>query len=132
LADRGLVLHWTPSALAAGHWDPDWVGQIVGNLVSNAEKYAASGGQVDVSTGSGPGLVWVRVADLGPGIPAHAAEKIFQPFARLDDRLTSGAAGTGLGLGIARDLATRHGGTLILEQRERGACFKLTLPWEAP
>jgi signal transduction histidine kinase len=128
LADRGLELKWRPGATVTGQWDPDWVGQIVGNLVGNAEKYAASGREVEVSTGAGNGQVWLRVADRGAGIPPHAAEKIFQPFARLDDRLTAGAAGTGLGLGIARDLARRHGGDLILESAERGASFLLTLP----
>jgi signal transduction histidine kinase len=128
LADRGLTLVWRPGAAVAGQWDPDWVGQIVGNLVSNAEKYAASGREVEVSTGAENGRVWVRVADRGPGIPPHSAERIFQPFARLDDRLTAGAAGTGLGLGIARDLARRHGGDLALEPRDQGASFVLTLP----
>jgi signal transduction histidine kinase len=128
LTDRGLVLVRTPGNAGAGAWDPDWVGQILGNLVSNAEKYAAPGGRVDVASGGSADRVWVRVADRGPGIPAAAAEKVFQPFARLDDRLTSGAAGTGLGLGIARDLARRHGGDLVLEAAETGASFVLTLP----
>jgi signal transduction histidine kinase len=128
LDDRGLALVWKPGAGVSGQWDPDWVGQILGNLVSNAEKYAASGGEVEVSTGADSGVVWVRVADRGPGIPVGAGERVFLPFARLDDRLTAGAAGTGLGLGIARDLARRHGGDLRLEPRVRGASFLLTLP----
>ena len=144
LADRELALDWRPGAAGVtGEWDPDWVGQILGNLVSNAEKYAAEGRLVEVSTGTASGegasvgrdTVWLRVADRGPGIPESAAEKVFVPFARLDDRLTANAAGTGLGLGIARDLARRHGGDLVLERPGRtevGAAFLLTLPWSAP
>jgi signal transduction histidine kinase len=129
LTERGLELTRTTGASGvAGEWDSDWVGQILGNLVSNAEKYAAAGVVLDVSTGAGPDTVWVRVADRGPGIPAGAAEKIFQQFARLDDRLTAGASGTGLGLGIARDLARRHGGDLVLETTTAGASFLVTLP----
>lgn len=130
LGDRGLELVHRPGAEGrSGEWDPDWVGQILGNLISNAEKYAAPGRVIEVTTGAGPGIVWVRVADRGPGIPAASAEKIFQPFARLDDRLTAGASGTGLGLGIARDLARRHGGDLVLETVPLGASFLLSLPW---
>jgi len=129
LADRGLELVRVPGAAdAAGEWDPDWVGQILGNLVSNAEKYAAEGRRVEVTTGATVDGVWVRVSDRGPGIPPGAAERIFQPFARLDDKLTAGASGTGLGLGIARDLARRHQGSLVLEPTETGASFLLTLP----
>jgi signal transduction histidine kinase len=136
LADRDLELVWQPGAPeATGEWDSDWVGQILGNLVSNAEKYAAQGRLVEVSTGADAAGVWLRVADQGPGIPASATDKVFQPFARLDDRLTAGAAGTGLGLGIARDLARRHGGELVLERTapaQQGASFLLTLPRQSP
>lgn len=129
LADRGMVLEWQPGAPESrGEWDPDWIGQMVGNLISNAEKYAWRGGVVLVSTGVNEGFVWVRVADRGPGIPAEARQSIFLPFARLDQRLTAQAAGTGLGLGIARDLARRHGGDLVVEPSTEGASFLLTLP----
>lgn len=129
LADRGMRLDWQPGAPGAfGEWDPDWIGQIVGNLVSNAEKYALSGGVVIVTTGRSGGKVWVRVVDRGPGVPAEAAQSIFVPFARLDNRLTAEAAGTGLGLGIARELARRHGGDLIWEPSGSGASFLVTLP----
>jgi len=128
LADRGMELIRTPGARVEGEWDPDWVGQILGNLVSNAEKYAAGGKWLEVATGVAEEGVWLRISDRGPGVPAGAAEKVFQPFARLDDRLSAGASGTGLGLGIARDLARRHGGNLVLEPTKTGASFLLTLP----
>jgi signal transduction histidine kinase len=69
----------------------------------------------------------IRVIDDGPGIPAREAERIFDPFYRVSDKLTDGVSGTGLGLGIARDLARLHGGDLVLLPSERGACFELSL-----
>ena len=107
--------------------DADVVGQIVGNLVNNVEKYAASGGLLQVEAEQANGTSRIRVRDAGPGVPAAEREAIFRPFHRTDDALTSGAAGTGIGLAIARELAELHGGRLELGPSERGACFELTL-----
>ena len=65
-------------------------------------------------------------------VPRSARERIFTPFERLDDSLTEGAAGTGIGLGIARDLARLHGGNLVLVPTEAGACFEVTLTHPTP
>ena len=107
--------------------DADAVEQILANLLSNVEKYARSGGEVRVTTRRDGDTATIRVADLGPGIPAAHREEVFLPFRRLSDKLTDGAAGTGIGLDIARQLARLHGGELRLVDAERGACFALTL-----
>ena len=67
------------------------------------------------------------VHDDGPGIPPARRKDVFEPFVRLNDRLTEGVTGTGIGLSIARDLARLHGGDLELLPTEQGACFKITL-----
>lgn len=105
----------------------DAVDQIVANLLSNVEKYAAAGGEVVVATRAADGRVVVSVADRGPGVPARERDAIFEPFHRAGDSLT-GASGTGIGLAIARELARAAGGELALAEAERGACFELTLP----
>jgi signal transduction histidine kinase len=128
--EKGIELRLVPGGGGSARVDPDWAGQIIGNLVSNAEKYAASGGAVEVSSGSEAGRVWARVRDFGPGIPRADRERIFEPFVRLGDSLTEGVSGSGLGLSISRDLARRHGGDLILEESDSGACFLLTLGTE--
>lgn len=125
---KSLRLEWRPGGVGRLECDPDWVGQILANLISNAEKYASSGGVVEVSTGREAPSAWLRVADRGPGIPAKDRERIFQPFVRLSDQITDGTGGAGLGLFIARDLARHHGGVLILEDSEAGACFRLSIP----
>jgi signal transduction histidine kinase len=121
--------------LGAEEWfdfDPDAVGQIVGNLLNNVEKYAAAGGHASVVSLQREKSAVVRVCDHGPGVPADRAEAVFEPFVRLSDRLTEGVSGTGLGLSIARQLARLHGGDLQLAASKRGACFELTLPLEVP
>jgi len=118
-----------PSALA----DSDAVAQILGNLLSNIEKYAAGGGLAHIAIEPGPDgeEVVVRVSDRGPGVAASDRDRIFRPFRRLDDRVAEGASGAGLGLAIARDLALRMGGSLGLVDSgsgETGATFELRLP----
>ncbi|MBX3730185.1 MAG: HAMP domain-containing histidine kinase [Candidatus Sumerlaeia bacterium] len=108
--------------------DPDAVGQILGNLIANVEKYAADGRHLAITTTQAKDCIVVQVADRGPGVPGHARERIFEPFCRLDDGLTARAAGTGIGLTIARKLAHLHGGSLELVQWQNGCTFELRLP----
>jgi signal transduction histidine kinase len=118
-AEKGIVLDFRPGDAGRFLLDADAAGQIVGNLVSNAEKYAASGRLVIVETGARANGPWVRVSDRGPGIPAKDRERVFEPFVRLSDSVSEGASGSGLGLAISRDLARAQGGDLVLERSAR-------------
>lgn len=109
-------------------FDADATGQILGNLLSNVEKYALGASRVEITLGTAHGFAELRVADDGPGIPAKAARRIFEPFYRARSDLTEGVSGTGLGLGIARSLAEAQGGRLDFEALNKGACFVLLLP----
>jgi len=106
--------------------DVDVVEQILVNLFSNVEKYAASGGVLQVASSQTGETTTITVSDGGPGIPARHHEAIFQPFYRSSDRLVD-VAGTGIGLSIARELAQLHGGDVRLVDSETGACFEVTL-----
>jgi signal transduction histidine kinase len=64
--------------------------------------------------------VTVKVADNGPGIPEADIEKVLEPFVRLERSRGRHTGGTGLGPGIARNIARVHGGDLVLENRLRG------------
>jgi signal transduction histidine kinase len=107
--------------------DADAVGQVLGNLLSNVEKYAAAGQWVAIASRRRGGTVEITVADRGPGIPRPSRQKVFQPFFRLSSKLADGVSGTGIGLSISRDLARLHGGDLVLEQGGDGARFKVTI-----
>jgi signal transduction histidine kinase len=127
LAARGITPALRLDAAATRALDPDALEQIVGNLVGNVEKYAATGGRVDVESRLEGDLLVVTVSDAGPGIPPAARERVFLPFERLDDRLTEGASGTGIGLTIARQLARLHGGDVRLVDAPVGARFEVRL-----
>jgi signal transduction histidine kinase len=127
---RGLTIQRADeNTQSACLFDADALAQIVGNLLSNVEKYVPSG-VVEISTRIEAGELILRITDQGPGIPAEAAELIFRPFERIHSAVNEGASGTGLGLAIARDLAHRLGGTLSLQPTPTGSgsCFELRIP----
>ncbi|MDZ7752913.1 MAG: ATP-binding protein [Gammaproteobacteria bacterium] len=96
------------------------------NLVDNAVRY---GGGAEITAGETPGAVRVVVADGGPGIPEALLEQAFEPFYRIDGSRARHTGGTGLGLGISRNIARAHGGDLILRNRQGGGLeAELTLP----
>ncbi len=134
LADAGgeLVVTATPAIAAAVlATDEDAVGQILFNLVDNAAKYArdAADRRVHLEAEFADGALLLRVRDHGPGIPAALQKRIFAPFDRGAVPLASNDhPGVGLGLALARGLATDLGGSLQLLGGAPGACFELRLP----
>lgn len=109
--------------------DSDAVEQILGNLLSNVDKYASYGKWVSIRTETTEKEARIIVEDHGPGIPAAKRHSVFEPFERLRSDLNEGVSGTGIGLTISRELATLHGGNLeVCSQFKEGARFILTLP----
>ncbi len=108
--------------------DADIIKQIIGNLFSNVEKYASNSKKVLIKAKkvNSSNKIEIVFKDEGTGIKNKFSEKIFQPFYRVDSSLKT-AAGSGLGLALARDLARLHGGDLELMASDHGACFKLTI-----
>lgn len=92
------------------------------NLVENALKYGA---RARISLAREEGVVVIDVGDEGPGIPADQREAVFEPFVRLNDEGTRGA---GLGLAAARSIARAHGGDVTIQDVEKGALIRVTLP----
>lgn len=95
------------------------------NLVDNAVKY---GGEAQVTLQDSPTQLTIQVADRGPGIPPEQLEQVFEPFFRLESSRARDTGGTGLGLGIARNIARAHGGDLQLENTPGGLAAVLSLP----
>jgi signal transduction histidine kinase len=128
LERRGIEIETQVSAGEPVLLDPDALSQITGNLLSNVEKYAASGHWLRLEAKLEGEFLVLEVRDDGPGIPAAARQRIFTPFERVSDTTNEGASGTGLGLAIGRDLAGRMGGLLDLMEADRGAAFRLKIP----
>lgn len=109
--------------------DADAITQIIGNLISNVEKYAASGKYLRLVTEMDDRSMRLLVEDRGPGIAAAKRETVFEAFERLRSDLNEGVSGTGIGLTISRELARLHGGTLEVDPNCReGARFVLSIP----
>jgi signal transduction histidine kinase len=125
---RGLEVRTDLQAGISINSDADMLEQILNNLLSNVEKYASGGGIVEVATSVADGHLLVSVRDHGAGIPAAERRKIFEPFYRIDNSLTEGVSGTGIGLTIARQQAGRLGGELLVSDARPGARFTLKLP----
>ena len=108
--------------------------QVITNLISNAMKYSPPESEITVScAASGDGMASVIVRDHGRGIPADQLDRIFEKFHRVEDPMLMTTSGTGLGLYIARQLATAMGGDISVESvLGAGSSFTLRLPNPAP
>nr|WP_245365710.1 ATP-binding protein [Neorhizobium galegae] len=91
--------------------------RLVGNLASNARRYADS---LHVEARHNAKWLTLTFDDDGPGIPEQSREDVFKPFYRLDEARNLDASGTGLGLAIARDIARAHGGNVTLGDSPSG------------
>lgn len=102
--------------------DADLITQVLLDLVANALEVSPRDGEVRIDIRSN-GDVVISVTDSGPGVAAELRDKIFEPF------YTTQANGTGLGLAVARQIVTSHGGRLTVDQAPSGgARFELHLP----
>jgi len=104
--------------------------QVLINLIANAAKFSRPGGIVNVGLGrAADGGLAVTVRDSGIGISPSDIERIFEPFVQADDGTTRRFGGVGLGLAIARKIATLHGGNVTIESRAgSGTTAALLLP----
>jgi len=108
--------------------DRDRIAQVIGNLLSNAIKYSPPRAGVHVSLHADTGDVELSVADEGIGIPPADQDRVFEKFYRVPDA-APGIGGTGLGLSVAREIVTSHGGEIDLEsEASRGSTFRVRLP----
>jgi two-component system OmpR family sensor kinase len=103
--------------------DRERVAQIMRILLDNALRHTPQGTDVTVSAQRDNGAAEFTVADAGPGLPAGSRDKAFERFYTGD-----AARGAGLGLAIARELAERMDGRLVLDDREGSTAFVLKLP----
>lgn len=107
--------------------DADALGGAIGNLLENALRHAAAGGEVTIAArAEDGGRASVRVLDRGPGLPAGLGERIFERFVQGPSPRPSGV---GLGLALVREVAEAHGGRAAAESRPGGgAIFSIVLP----
>jgi len=108
--------------------DTDRMQLVFANLLTNAIRHSPVGSAVRVRGAATDGSVRFEVIDHGPGIPVDRREAIFQKFEQGQQR-----GGAGLGLSIAREIVTAHGGTIGVDSEiGRGSTFWFTIPQTRP
>jgi signal transduction histidine kinase len=118
-----------PADLSLVDVDPQRIGQVLGNLLSNALTHTPPGGEVVVAAQARESEVELSVSDTGEGILPEHLPYIFERFYRADKSRSRATGGTGLGLAIARQLVEAHGGRIEVESEVgRGTQFTFTLP----
>ncbi len=121
-----MVLPGHPVTVSA---DRDALNQVLLNIIDNAVKYAAEGGELVVDLRMSDAVCELRLMDRGPGVPPAHRKSIFEKFHRVDDSLTTRKPGTGLGLSISRRMLRDLGGDLLYEPRDSGgSSFVLVFP----
>ena len=131
---RSLHYEYVPANPALTVYaDREKTQQVVLNLLANAIKYTANGGNIRLSTAEDVDSVLIHVHDSGRGIAPEMMEQIFAPFVRIDTGYARTTEGTGLGLAISRDLARAMGGDLTATSEVgEGSTFTLRLSKRAP
>jgi signal transduction histidine kinase len=114
-------------------FDEERIVQLVSNLVGNALKFTAPGGEVELTLRATPEGAEIEVRDTGPGIPAAELPHIFERFYRGTNTGEARASGSGLGLAIARSIADMHDASIEVASAEGGGtAFTVRLPWAGP
>jgi signal transduction histidine kinase len=109
---------------------PQSLRRCLSNLLDNAIRY---GRRASIEVQDGKEQITIRVLDEGPGIPERELEHVFEPFFRGEASRSRETGGSGLGLGIARNIARAHGGELVLRNRGGGGLeAELSLPRAGP
>ncbi|MBI2848905.1 MAG: GAF domain-containing protein [Chloroflexi bacterium] len=118
-----------PPALPMVSLDVVRIGQVLGNLISNAISYSPGGGEVRVSVEEKGEKLLVSVSDQGIGIPKDQLGRVFERFYRGQSDQVLRVRGTGLGLSVVKLLVEAHGGSIGVESRAgAGSTFYFALP----
>jgi PAS domain S-box-containing protein len=125
-AAAGCELRFSGPAPIHGQWDRTRLDQAVGNLLTNAIKYAPTK-PIEIGVQRAGDSVSISVVDRGIGIEPEHVARIFERFERAVPSRNFG--GLGLGLWLSRQIALAHGGTIDVSSRVgQGSTFRLTLP----
>jgi PAS domain S-box-containing protein len=109
--------------------DPDRLGQIIDNLLTNAIKFTPAGGLIDVRITGNTDTVAIEVSDTGVGIPAAEQQQLFTRFFRASTATSRAIPGIGLGLTIVKAIVDAHRGTVSVTSAEgNGTTFRIYLP----
>ena len=108
--------------------DAENLARVFNNILKNAVAYSYPGTVIKISAKQTDTEVQICFQNKGKTIPAHKLESIFEKFFRLDESRSSNTGGAGLGLAIAKEIVTLHGGTISADSHDEITTFSITLP----
>lgn len=108
--------------------DSEKLARVFNNILKNAIAYSDAGTEIGIWAEEDGDNVIIRFCDQGKTIPEQRLEAIFEKFFRLDDARATNTGGAGLGLAIAREIVTLHGGTIMADSKDRVTTFVVCLP----
>jgi two-component system, OmpR family, sensor histidine kinase BaeS len=119
-----------PAGLPLVDADPERVGQVLRNLITNAQHHTPPEGTITVSAQAGQTEVEISVSDTGAGIAPEYLPFVFERFYRADQARARSTGGAGLGLAIVKQIVEAHGGHVAANSAPgAGATFRSTLPY---
>ena len=110
--------------------DPDKLARVFNNVLKNAAAYSFPHTPIEILGEWEEGQVRITIRNQGHPIPSHQLETIFEKFYRLDGARSTNRGGAGLGLAIAKEIVTAHGGTISAQSDSRYTAFTIVLPVE--
>jgi signal transduction histidine kinase len=118
-----------PAGPVAAEHDADAMKTALRNILDNAHKFSQSPRRIAVSMRASEGAAEIKISDNGIGIAPGEAGRIFDRFFRGSDERVRAVAGSGIGLTLARDIVTAHGGEVTVQSEPGyGSTFTVTLP----
>jgi PAS domain S-box-containing protein len=132
---RALYLEMPEGETAPALADPERIGQVLSNFITNALKYSQEGCPVFVQLKKGENMVRVSVKDEGPGLTPTEQEQVWDRFAQVEGikRQRGSSVGLGLGLYISRAIIVQHQGQIGVESTKgEGSTFWFALPLADP
>ncbi|HBC26512.1 MAG TPA: sensor histidine kinase [Ruminococcaceae bacterium] len=123
---RKAAVHAPESLILTG--DADKLARVFNNVLKNAIAYSYENSVIDISAERQDKTAVITFSDRGDPIPPQKLDTIFEKFYRLDSARSADTGGAGLGLAIAKEIVTAHGGTISAESGPEHTVFTVKLP----